>query len=249
MNAPLAGCTVVVTREQRGELGRLLDSAGASVEHIPLIEILDVDGAQRARLDTAIGDGPDWVIVTSAAGADRVGAVAIDPSIRLAAVGTATAAHLAEAAGRPVDLVPERQTAAGLVDAFVAHVPRSQRLLVSQGDLADGRLVDALRGGGHDVDVHVAYRTGVRTPSPDERRRAAAADAVVFASGSAARAWADALGDDAAEGLPGIVVAIGPTTRAAAEESGLKITHEAAEHSLAGIIDELCAAWADRRSA
>jgi uroporphyrinogen-III synthase len=246
VNLALAGCTVVVTREHRGELGRLLDAAGATVEHIPLIEIVDVDEGRQARLATAIADRPGWLIVTSVAGADRVSSVAEDETIRLAAVGTATAARLAEVAGRSVDLVPERQIAASLVEAFVASVQEPQHVVIAQGDLADERLAAGLMAAGHAVDVHVAYRTLIRVPPEHERRRAGAADAVVFASGSSARAWADALGEAADRQLPPIVVAIGPATRAVAEEFGLKVTHEAAEYSLTGIIDELALAWRNR---
>lgn len=248
MTPRLAGCTVVVTREQRGELGYLLDVAGATVVHVPLIEIADIDEAHRHRLDAAIAAGPDWVIVTSAAGAERVGAVAQDPTIRLAAVGTATAKCLAGVAGRPVDLIPDRQIAARLVEVFAERVHEPQRIVIAQADIAGDVLASGLTAEGHLVDVHVAYCTLVRTPSSGECERAAAADAVVFASGSAARGWADALRESAQFRLPAIVVAIGPTTCAAAEESGLEVTHVAAEHSLAGIIDELTAAWRDRPS-
>lgn len=249
MSAPLTGCTVVITREQRGELGRLLDATGATVVHIPLIEIADVDRGRRDQLDAAIAGGPDWLIVTSAAGADRVGAVAENPAIRLAAVGTATAARLAEVAGRPVDLVPDRQIATSLVETFTDSVDAPQRVVIAQADIAGDALGIGLAAVGHTVDVHVAYRTLTRIPSGEERRRAAHADAVVFASGSAARGWADAFGDDAQRRLPAIVVAIGPSTRSVAERSGLKVTNIAAEHSLGGIIEELIAAWRNRSSA
>ena len=246
MSTALAGCTVVVTREHRGELGRLLAAAGAVVEHVPLIEIAAVDAAQRDRLERAICDEPDWLVVTSAAGADRVGAVSRYPAIGLAAVGTATASRLAEVAERPVDVLPDRQIASSLIDAFVKRVEPAQRVVLAQADLAGDELARGLEAAGHSVDVHVAYRTLVRVPSDEDRRRVERADAVVFASGSSARAWADALGDDASAALPPIVAVIGPTTRAAAEKSGLKITNEAAEHSLAGIVEELVNAWRNR---
>jgi len=246
VSVSLAGCTVVVTREQRGELGRLLDAGGATVVHIPLIEIADVDDVRRDRLEAAIAASPDWVIVTSAAGADRVAVVARHPAVQLAAIGTATASRLAAVAERPVDVKPDRQIAAGLVEAFTSRVGGPQRVVIAQGDLAGDALANGLAAAGHDVDVHVAYRTLVRVPTHEECERAAAADAVVFASGSSARAWAEAFGAEAGDQLPSIVVAIGPTTQSVAEESGLKVTHEAAEHSLAGILDELTRAWRDR---
>ncbi len=242
----LAGCNVVVTREHRGELGRLLDAAGATVEHVPLIEIVDVDESQRRRLHDAIAGEPDWVIVTSVAGADRVAAAAHFPGVRLAAVGTATAERLALVVGRGVDLVPQRQIAASLVDSFVASVAGPQRVVIAQSDIAGEVLETGLAAAGHEVEVHTAYRTVVRSLDGEDRSRLDDADAVVFASGSAARSWADVLGAEALGRLPAIVVAIGPTTRAVAEQSGLKVTHEAAEHSLAGIIEALTEAWRTR---
>ena len=62
---PFAGCRVVVTRERPGELAALLEARGATVVHVPLIEVLDpADGGidlQRAleRLDDV-----DWLVVT-----------------------------------------------------------------------------------------------------------------------------------------------------------------------------------------
>jgi len=64
---------------------------------------------------------------------------------------------------------------------------------------------------------------------------ALAADAVLFASGSAARAWAAVFGDAA----PPVSVAIGPNTAAAAAAAGLKISLVAADHSLSGMVAAL----------
>jgi uroporphyrinogen-III synthase len=242
---PLSGCTVVVTREQRGELGRLLDAQGADVVHVPLIEVVDADLTMLAE---AWRSEPEWVIVTSAAGAERVAAdVADRPGLALAAVGTATARRLEERCGRPADLVPDRQLATALVEEFVARNDRPRRVLVAQADRAEPTLVDGLRSAGHEVTAVVAYRTLLRRPSAGDLASIARADAMVFTSGSAALSWADAVEDPAAA-LPPIVVAIGPTTSAAAAESGLKVSHVAADQSLAGVIDELIDAWGQSRA-
>lgn len=242
MKPKLLGCTVVVTRERRGELGRLLDRQGANVVHVPLIEVVDADPHDLA---SAWSNDPDWLIVTSAAGADRVaGEVARRKGLRLAAVGGATARRLELLAGRPVDLVPGRQRADALVEEFIRANHDPQRVLVAQADRAAPTLVDRLVSAGHDVTAVVAYRTRVRTPDVVDRESISAADAVVFASGSAAQGWADAFGDGAAEALPPVVIAIGPTTADVAARFGLKITHVAADHSLAGVIDVLIRAWA-----
>lgn len=243
VDLPLAGCTVLVTREERGELGRLLSAAGAEVAHLPLIEIAEVEPEAQRRLSKALRVPPDWVVVTSAAGAQRVGAVAEYSSVRLAAVGTVTAQRLAEVAGRPVDMVPSRQLAASLIEEFARTDLTAQRIVIAQADRAGDALATGLTAAGHHVEVHTAYRTLVRHPSGPERNVALGADAVVFASGSAVDGWAQAFGPDAARHLPPIVVAIGPTTAGVAARLSLKVTHVAADHSLAGMLLELSRAW------
>ncbi|WP_420452448.1 uroporphyrinogen-III synthase [Ilumatobacter sp.] len=243
----LAGCRVVVTRERRGELGRLLEERGAEVVHVALIEVVDLEGDAARPLSDALASAFDWVVVTSAAGAERVGGAVRDrPEVRTAAVGTATARRLAELSGRPVDLVPVRQRGVALVDALVERCPTPQVIVVAQADRADGAVVDGLRRSGHDVRAVTAYRTLGRRPTPSELDAIGGCDAVVFASGSAAVAWCEALGVDALRASPPLAVAIGPTTEAVAASRGLKITATAADHSLAGVVDALEEAWRDR---
>lgn len=239
----LHGCTVVVTRETRGELGRRLDALGATVVHIPLIEVVDPDPADHDALRIALRGPLDWLVVTSVAGADRVARIADRHEVRLAAVGSATARRLEEVAGRPVDLVPDRQLAAALVAEFARVQPTPSRVLIAQADRAADTLAAGLADAGHDVDAVTAYRTVLRSPTAEDLAAMTAADAVAFASGSAAVAWAEALGADAAALLPPIVAAIGPTTAAAARRAGLDVTHESADHSLHGLVETLARAW------
>ena len=145
---PLTGRRIVTTRDRPGELDRLLTLAGAEVVHVPLIEIVDVDGVAADQLSAAIAELHrfDWLIVTSRHGAARLGdAAAAVPGLRLAAVGTSTAAELADLAGRPVDLIPTRQTAADLVAAMPAPIGTAGAVLVAQADRAEPTLVDGLR--------------------------------------------------------------------------------------------------------
>ena len=122
--------------------------------------------------------------------------------------------------------------AQSLLDELCAVAEPGQRFLVAQGDRADDTLVAGLRLAGHTVTPVVAYRTVLRTPDP---RSIDGADAVLFASGSAATAWFEALGT----AVPPIVVSIGPTTTAVARRLGLKVTSTAADHSLDGLVTEL----------
>lgn len=244
----LDGCVVAVTRERPGELGELIGAEGGSVVHVPLIEIVEpVDGGAALADELGRLDDGDWLIVTSPAGAQRVGDAARHrPAVRLAAVGTATADRLARLAGRPVDLVPDRQLGAALAEEFVAANDTPRRVLLAVADRAATTISDRLVDEGHDVTSVVAYRTALRRPEPHEVERLATADAVVFTSGSAAESWADALGDTAASTLPPLAVAIGPSTAAAAARRGLKMTAVAADHSLAGVVDVLVRHWRSR---
>jgi uroporphyrinogen-III synthase len=104
-------------------------------------------------------------------------------------------------------------------------------VLVAQADRAEPTLVDRLRARGFAVQAVVAYETRLRRPTAAERASLAGVDAVAFASGSAARAWAAAIGTQ----TPPHVVAIGPTTARAARDVGLQVTAVAADHSVAGL--------------
>jgi uroporphyrinogen-III synthase len=231
----LAGLRVIVTRERLGELGPMLEERGATVIHSPLISIDDSDDiAMLLRKQLVELDSFDWLVVTSVAGAERVGAAAVNaPKVRLAAVGAVTAQTLSALAHRSVDLVPTAQTASALADELIALTGNHRnRILVAQADVAADSLVESLRAAGQDVTSCVAYRTTSRPPDGDATQGAAA---VLFASGSAARSWVQALGTVA----PDIVVVIGPSTAQVAKELGLKVTGVAADHTLEGLVTEL----------
>jgi uroporphyrinogen-III synthase len=224
MDGPLAGRRIVLTRPNRGTLGDRLSALGAAVHDVPLIAIREPSdhGAALAKALDRLDDY-DWLVVTSANGAERVGAATRRSPVRLAAVGSATAATLSELAGRPVDLVPSVQRASGLLEVFPRE-PAS--ILVAQGNLASAELADGLRGFGCDVTVVEAYATVPLRPSRSELDTLRSADVVVLASGSALDAWLTAdVGPIAA------IVTIGPTTAAAVEHRGLRVAAVAASPS------------------
>lgn len=224
---------MVTTREERGRLDTALEALGAAVVHVPLVEVVEPsDGG--AALDAALSDlgSYDWLIVSSRHGAGRVAAAAaVVDGLRSAAVGGRTAAVLERGLDRPIDVVPERQTGADLA-AAMPEPGAHPRVLVAQAERADSGLVAGLIDRGYDVDVVAAYRTTARRPSADERQTALAADAVTFASGSAARSWVDGIGLD----TPPVVAVIGPTTAEVAGAAGVAPTHEAATHDVDGLV-------------
>jgi uroporphyrinogen-III synthase len=231
---PLDGRCIVTTREHRGHLDELLEQAGATTVHLPLIALAEPPdgGAALSRALDRLADFA-WVVVTSRHGAECIGPALQQASgrVQVAAVGTVTAAEAERHLGRPVDLVPEVQNAAGLVQAFGHVVHEPQPILVAQADIAAPTLSEGLTALGHRVEVCTAYSTRLRTPSPGELERALRADAVVFASGSAATAWGAAVGPT----TPPVVCVIGPSTERAALDAGLRVTATAAEHSVAGL--------------
>ena len=218
----LAGRRIALTRPEPGALGDRLTTLGAQVVHVPLIAIDDpADGGAALRRALARLRSFDWLVVTSANGARRAGPAAqTEPTVRLAAVGRATAGALADAAGRPVDLVPAVERAEGLLAAFPAA---PSRVLVAQADRASRALADGLSAAGHTVEVVVAYRTVERAPTADESDALATVDAVVLSSGSAASAYASSVGTAARP----LIVTIGPVTAGAARRCGLTVAEVA----------------------
>ena len=86
------------------------------------------------------------------------------------------------------------------------------------------------------MDAVVAYRTVAATVEPAVLARAAAADAIVFTSGSTVRSYVASAGGRA---VPATVVCIGPVTAAAALDAGLIPAAVAADHSLDGLVAAL----------
>jgi len=229
---PLQGRRVVVTRsaEQSDALAALLEVRGAIPVVVPLIEIVDEPTGMAALAGLDPGDH-DWLVVTSPNGAAAYLRVHAESPRRVAAVGTTTASAL-RAGGVDVELVPVLQNAEGLADAFPAG---EGRVLVVQAVDADPYLAVALTERGWTVTAIAPYRSLPVVPPAGVQLAALAADAVLFASGSAARAWAAVFGDAA----PPVSVAIGPNTAAAAAAAGLKISLVAADHSLSGMVAAL----------
>lgn len=232
----LAGQRIVVTRplHQQTELIDALRNDGAEPITLPMIDIVEVPaGVDELRNLLADAENLSWLVVTSPNGARVVSLLhedgcALPP---IAALGPATA----DAIGHSVEFVSSRAVAAALVDEF----PRgSGSVVVVQGDRADDTLSTGLVDKGWTIHRCDVYRTVDTNPTHDEMAEALDADAVVLASGSAARNWVR-LADDA---FAGVVVAIGPVTAAAAAEVGLHVSAVADSPTVSGLIDALTSA-------
>ena len=228
----LAGRRVVVTRaaEQADELVSLLEAEGAVAVVVPLIEIVP-EPVAAATLAALKPSEFDWLVVTSPNGASAYLDVHTTAPGRVAAVGATTAAALA-AGGLRMTLVPTDQRALGLLAEFPAG---SGRVLLVQAVGAETTMTAGLQRVGWQVTPNSPYRSAPARPSAGQQLAALSADAVLFASGSAARAWVRVFG----RSTPPLVVAIGPSTAAAAELAGLKVALVAADHSVSGLVAAL----------
>lgn len=228
--------TVVLTRaaEQSGVWVTRLDAAGYDVLEVPVIQIVHpVDGGRALADALSHLEQYDWLVVTSANGAERVReawyALAPPARPRRAAVGRATA----DALGGQVDIVATNSSGEGLVDAMPGG---SGRVLLAQAEAARDVVRAGLASLGWSVDVVTAYRTVASPVPPDVVRSAASADAIVFTSGSTVREFVAAAGREA---VPPVVVSIGPSTTAEVERLGLRVAVTALQHNLDGVVSAL----------
>lgn len=238
---PLAGRRIAVTRPlpQSRPLADALERLGARVSVVPLVEIAPV--GDRGPIDAAlarIGDY-DWLVFTSANAVEAVGdRLRGARRARVAAVGPATASALRVFDIEPA-FVPERhaaeEVAAGLEPL------EGLRVLLPQADIADPGLAAELRQRGAHVDALAVYRTVRAVRSASELARIASADAVVLASGSAARSLAAQGG-----AVGALVVCIGPGTAAVAREVGFSVGLVADEASADGLVRALVAHFGEQ---
>jgi len=240
--APLAGCTVVITRaqDQASEFVSELKRYGANVVLCPTIEIRELESYER--LDEAIEHlyGYDWLIFTSVNGVEyffqrlKTGNRNVSDldELKVCAIGDATADRLRDLHVH-VDVIPEEFKAEGVFSALERFVGGSEAMkglnvLIPRASVARDYLPKALEKAGARVDVVPAYRTEL--PADLDRGRVAAllsggADCIAFTSSSTVKNLARLFDtEDLSGALAGVVIAcIGDITARTAADYGLQV--------------------------
>jgi uroporphyrinogen III methyltransferase / synthase len=248
---PLFGRRIVVTRsrEQAGDLIRLLEDLGAETVAIPTIRIAPAE--DPAEMDAACdaADTFDWIIFTSVNGVDHFMQRFVArrdirdlKGVRICAVGSETSAAV-ERYGIRTDLTPSEYRAEALLEAFDSVSGR--RFLLPRAQIARELLGDELRKAGAEVVEVVAYRTlaAADTGAPDVYRMLLdrRIDAVTFTSASTVRNFVNMLGSEQAIDLlrTTAVATIGPVTAEAAQQLGVATTVMPDRYTVPALVDAL----------
>ncbi len=255
---PLFGQRILVTRprHQAAEFTRLLESQGAEVVALPMIETI---ATASGELDAAFGRCAefDWVVFTSANGVqfffDRLSALDLDVRMwhraRFAAIGPQTARSL-HGRGIRAELVPDDYRAEGLIAAFETHRMQGQRVLLPRAGGARQVLPETLRQLGAVVEEVITYRSVLTARATAELRAVLdeGIDLVTFTSSSTVESFVAALAD-AGRAQQIKTACIGPITAATAREHGFPVVIESPTYTVAALTDAILAHFSALRAA
>jgi uroporphyrinogen III methyltransferase/synthase len=242
---PLKGKRVILTRahENSATLERALNKNGVEVSVLPCVEFCEVE--DFAPLDDAVRriNEFDSLVFTSQNAVKffsrRLRELRCDPinlsepRPTVAAIGIATR-DAAIRAGWDVERVNVGIRSGAEFAGKIARKAKGKKILFPQSDLANPLIAAQLREAGAIVTSVVAYQTCVPKSlegAQVDRIRREGADAIIFASPSALRNFAQIVGRDAFTrfGEQSAFAAIGPTTARAIRDAGVPVAMEAAK--------------------
>ncbi len=249
---PLFGKRIVTTRtrEQSGALSEILVGLGAEAVEVPAIEIRDPQSWQS--MDQAIGrlEEFDYLVFTSANGVRKFLArlpecgrdVRDLKGLQIGAIGPGTAAELA-ATGIRVDFLPREYRAEGLIEHFKDVDVRGKGFLIPRAKVARDILPRTLEERGAHVEVVEAYETVQPRIAPGELERllTPTPDAITFTSSSTVTNFVKLMESEKLhEILKEVAIAtIGPITSETVRKQGLKVSVEAMDSTVAGLVQAL----------
>jgi len=253
-NLLLAGRRIVITRPrgQAADWRAKLEALGASMLELPLIQVTKhYDKNTLVEVFTELAQY-EWIVFTSANGVrfffeeffkayDDIRSLGL---VQIAVVGEATAEAVREHHLR-VELQPKKANAEELAQMLMERESLdSAKILVITGNLNRDTLVEKLHDARAIVDRLPIYKTEETNLTGDPVAgdfRQHGADAILFASPSAAQSFFDqaaALKLSAKARKP-IAGSIGATTTAAMKQLGLPVDFEATEATLDSLVGAL----------
>ena len=250
----LYGWKVLVprTRDQAGTLSDALRAYGAIPVEVPTIAVEPprTPAPMERAIKGLVTGRYLWIAFTSVnavkAVLEKLQEFGLDArafaGVKIAAVGDATAAAV-RAYGIEPELVPSgEQSSEGLLREWQAYdevFDPIDRVLLPRADIATDTLVAGLKDLGWAVDDVTAYRTVRAAPPPAETREALKGggfDAVLFTSSSTVR---NLVGIAGKPHDSTVLVAIGPQTKATAEELGLRVDVLASKPDVLALVEGL----------
>lgn len=249
---PLFSKRVLVPRaeHQAAETAHAIRERGAEPVSFPVIQIADPPDPGLLQRAIAELEHYDWVLFTSANGVERffagLRAQRLDAralgGCKIGVIGPKTGEALRRHGIEP-DLTAREFVGEALAQGLIEQ-GGAQRVLLPRARVAREELPELLRSRGARVDVVPVYQT---TPLDAETAaelarmlRAGELDIALFTSSSTVNNTCDALGDDAASVLSGLVVAsIGPITSRTLEQRGIRVDVTAQVFTVQGLLDAL----------
>ncbi len=269
---PLFGQRVLITREHAEGFGDL-EELGAELVQFSTVEI--VPPLSWSELDACIEkiSSYNWVIFTSANGVKhffgRLFEKGIDirelKDIKICAIGIKTAGEVGKF-GLRVDLVPEKFSAEGLIEAFTKAAGGQKsavsgkeggllsgtKFLLPRAEVAREIFPEKVRELGGLIDVPATYRAVAPEYHGRRLRRFLKEGRVTIATFTSAATFnnfREMMGEDADELLKKVAIAvIGPVTAKAVEKAGLKVEIMPSEATVEAMVEEI-KKWAGKRAA
>ncbi len=241
-NKPLFGHRILITRKYTEDY-EALEDLGAEIFEFPTIEIVPPESYRE--LDRAIDhiETYNWLLFTSANGfayflqrfIERDRDIRDLKGIKICAIGTKTA-EVVRNHGIKVDLIPEEFNAEGLIKLFQraggqddngSGSLKGMRFLLPRAEVAREIFPEKVRELGGKIDTPVAYRA-MKSETHGKRlvrfMKEGRITVATFTSAATFHHFREMVGHDALDLLNDMAIAvIGPVTKKAIEEAGLKV--------------------------